>query len=205
MNETAAVVAGLACLALFVRSVRTVPPQHTYVVELLGRYRRTLEPGVHVLIPLLESVRAKLLMGEQSATFGPLAAITTDDRVACISTVVYHRVGDPVRAIYEISNRLGAVEKATEYVLRTLAGPMTIDQMRANPPQVAAQLTEMLHETTAPFGVQVIRADGRSREASPSDHTARQARAVRLPQRPPAALAPGVRDLSAAHNNPDRP
>jgi regulator of protease activity HflC (stomatin/prohibitin superfamily) len=98
VNETAAVVAVLTCLALFVRSVRPVPPQHTYVVELLGRYRRTLEPGVHVLIPLLESVRAKLLMGEQSANFGPLAAVTTDERVACITTVVYHQVADPVRA-----------------------------------------------------------------------------------------------------------
>ena len=159
MNETAAVVAGLACLALFVRSVRTVPPQHTYVVELLHRYRRTLEPGVHVLIPLLESVRAKLLMGEQSATFGPLAAVTTDDRVACISTVVYHQVADPVRATYEIYDRPAAVEKATEYVLRALAGTMTFDQMRANPRQVTAQLTELLHETTTAFGVQINRAE----------------------------------------------
>src|SRR5262245_7343265 len=76
MNETAALVAVLACLALLVRSVRPVPPQHTYVVELLHPYRRTLEPGIHVLIPLLESVRAKLLMAEQSATFGPTAAVT---------------------------------------------------------------------------------------------------------------------------------
>jgi regulator of protease activity HflC (stomatin/prohibitin superfamily) len=155
MNETAAVVVALACLALFVRSVRTVPPQHTCVVELLHRYRRTLEPGVHVLIPLLESVRAKLLMGEQSATFGPVAAVTTDDRVACITTVVYHQVVDPVRATYEIYDRPAAVEQATGWALRTLAGTVTFDQVRENPHQVAAQLTELLHEKAAAFGVQI--------------------------------------------------
>ncbi len=159
MNETAALVAVVACLALLVRSVRPVPPQHTYVVELLHRYRRTLEPGVHVLIPLLESVRAKLLMAEQSATFGPTAAVTTDDRVACITTVVYHQVADPVRATYEIYDRPAAVEKATEWALRTLAGTMTFDWMRANPHQSAAQLTELLHEKTAAFGVQINRAE----------------------------------------------
>jgi regulator of protease activity HflC (stomatin/prohibitin superfamily) len=159
MYETAAAAAFVACLALLVGSVRTVPPQHTYVVELLRRYRRTLGPGVHVLIPLLESVRAKLLLGEQSDTFGPVASITSDDRVACISTVVYHQVMDPVRATYEIHDRQSAVENATGYVLRALAGSMTFDWMRANPHQVAAQLTEMLHETTAAFGVGVNRAE----------------------------------------------
>ena len=159
MSESAVVVAFVAGLALVVGSVRTVPPQHTYVVELLRRYRRTLEPGVHLLIPLLESVRAKLLMAEQSATFGPVAAITSDDRVACITTVVYHQVGDPVRATYQIYDRPAAVEQATAYVLRSLAGTMTFDAIRENPRQVTAQLTEMLHETTTAFGVQINRAE----------------------------------------------
>jgi regulator of protease activity HflC (stomatin/prohibitin superfamily) len=159
MSDKAALVAFVVCLALVVGSVRAVPAQHTYVVELLRRYRRTLEPGVHVLIPLLESVRAKLPMGEQSANIGPVAAITSDDRVACITTVVYHQVRDPVRATYEIYDRPAAVEQATAWALRTLAGSMTFDGLRANPHQSTAQLTELLHEKTAAFGVQINRAE----------------------------------------------
>jgi regulator of protease activity HflC (stomatin/prohibitin superfamily) len=157
MIGTVAIVAVLACLllAVLVRSVRPVPPQHNYVVELFGRYRRTLEPGVHVLIPLLESVRSKLYTGLQSSPVPPVATVTSDDRVACVSTVVTHQVTDPVRATYEISDHLRLVEQATEFILRNLSLSMTLDWMKANPRQLTAQLTETLREMTATYGVQI--------------------------------------------------
>jgi len=67
----AVIVTFLALIIVGLAAVRTVPPQQTYVVELFGRYRRTLEPGVHLLLPLVESVHAKVNMGEQVAAFPP--------------------------------------------------------------------------------------------------------------------------------------
>jgi regulator of protease activity HflC (stomatin/prohibitin superfamily) len=109
----AVIVAFLALIIVGLAAVRTVPPQPTYVVELFGRYRRTLEPGVHLLIPLIESVHTKVNMGEQVATFPPRPAVTSDNLVACIDTVLYHRVVDPVRATYEIANSVQAMEMLT--------------------------------------------------------------------------------------------
>jgi hypothetical protein len=99
----------LVLIILVVAVVRVVPLQQAYVVELFGRYRRTLQPGIHLLVPLVESVRAKVNMREQVASFPPRPAITSDNLVACIETVLYYRVVDPVRATYEMFNpvRLG--------------------------------------------------------------------------------------------------
>lgn len=103
-SVTAVAVAVLALIIVCLPAVRTVPPQQIYVVELLGRYRRTLEPGVHLLVPVIESVRAKVNMREQVASFPPQPAITSDNLVACMETVLYYRVEDPVRATYETAD-----------------------------------------------------------------------------------------------------
>lgn len=140
-------------------SVRAVQPQQTYVVELLGRYRRTLEPGIHLLVPFIESVRAKVNMREQVASFPPQPAITSDDLVACIGTVLYYRVVDPVRATYEIANPVLAMEMLTITTLRNLIGSMDLERARASRDEITLQLTEVLDENTPSWGIKVIRAE----------------------------------------------
>jgi regulator of protease activity HflC (stomatin/prohibitin superfamily) len=158
-NVVATLVAVLAFVIVALASVRTVQPQQTYVVELLGRYRRTLQPGIHLLIPFIESVHAKVNMHEQVASFPPQPAITLDNLVACIDTVLYYSVVDPVRATYEIANSVQAMDMLTITVLRNLMGSMQLEQARASRNEITSQLTEALKETTVSWGIEVIRVE----------------------------------------------
>ena len=153
------VVAVVALIVVGLAAVRTVPPQQAYVVELLGRYRRTLEPGVHLLVPFIESVHAKVNMGEQVASFPPQPAITSDDLVACIETLLCYRVVDPVRATYEIANAVQAMEMLTITSLRDLTGSMDLERVRASRNELTLRLTEVLDRNTGAWGIKVIRAE----------------------------------------------
>src|SRR6266480_5439612 len=86
------------------RSVRVVPQQRMDVVERLGKYQRTLKPGMNLLMPFLDKVRSKVDMREQVVSFPPQPVITSDNLVVSIDTVLYFKVVDPVRATYEIAN-----------------------------------------------------------------------------------------------------
>src|SRR5215467_15048441 len=85
----------------FYRLVRVVPQQRMDVVERLGRYHRTLKPGLNLLAPFVDSVRTKVDMREQVVSFPPQPVITADNLVVSIDTVLYFKVVDPVRATYE--------------------------------------------------------------------------------------------------------
>jgi hypothetical protein len=138
------VVALVALIIVGWAAVRTVPPQQTYVVELLGRCRRTLEPGIHLLVPFIESVHAKVNMREQAASFPPQPAIASDNLVACIETVLYYRVVDPLRATYETVNSVRAMEMLTITTLRNLTGSMDLERVRASRDELNLRLTEVL-------------------------------------------------------------
>jgi regulator of protease activity HflC (stomatin/prohibitin superfamily) len=136
-----------------------VQPQQTYVVELLGRYRRTLDPGIHVLLPFIESVRAKVDMGQRVASFPPQPAITLDNLVACISTVLYYRVVDPVRATYETADVERTIEMLSITTLRHLAGSMDLERVRASRNEINFQLAKVLDDETVAWGIKVIRTE----------------------------------------------
>ena len=153
------IVATLAFIIIVLASVRTVQPQEAYVVELLGYYRRTLEPGIHMLVPFIESVHAKVNMREQVASFPPQPAITSDDLVACIGTVVYYRVVDPVRATYEIANSVQAMDMLTITTLRNLVGSMDLEGARTSRDEINLRLSEVFDEKTGAWGIKVIRTE----------------------------------------------
>src|SRR3954451_10199761 len=88
------------------KAVRIVPQQRQDVVERLGRYKRTLNPGLNLLVPFVDAVRSKVDMREAVVSFPPQPVITSDNLVVSIDTVLYYKVVDPVRATYEIANFL---------------------------------------------------------------------------------------------------
>ena len=101
----AIVVAAIVLVIIaFYRLVRIVPQQRMDVVERLGRYHRTLKPGLNLLVPFFDSVRTKVDMREQVVSFPPQPVITADNLVVSIDTVLYFKVVDPVRATYEIAS-----------------------------------------------------------------------------------------------------
>ncbi|MCA2219056.1 SPFH domain-containing protein, partial [Jidongwangia harbinensis] len=98
----------LFAVVFLVKTIRIVPQQRMDVVERLGKYKRTLSPGLNLLVPFVDAVRTKVDMREQVVSFPPQPVITSDNLVVSIDTVLYFKVVDPVRATYEISHFLQA-------------------------------------------------------------------------------------------------
>ncbi len=175
-----------AAFALFVvvtlvRSVRVVPQQRMDVVERLGRYHRTLKPGLNLLAPFLDAVRTKVDMREQVVSFPPQPVITSDNLVVSIDTVLYFRVVDPVRATYEIANFLQAIEQLTVTTLRNVIGSMDLEKALTSRDEINRHLSGVLDETTGRWGIKVTRVEIKAIEPPPSirDSMEKQMRAER--------------------------
>jgi regulator of protease activity HflC (stomatin/prohibitin superfamily) len=112
-------------LVLFARTVRIVPQARAGVVERLGRYSRTLNPGLAVLIPVIDRLRPLIDLREQVVSFEPQPVITEDNLVVSIDTVIYYQVTDAKAAMYEIANYIQAIEQLTVTTLRNVIGGMT--------------------------------------------------------------------------------
>ena len=97
-------------LVILFRSIRIIPQASAGVVERLGRYHKTLVPGLNILIPFIDRLRPLIDMREQVVSFPPQPVITEDNLVVSIDTVVYFQVTDARAATYEIANYLGAVD-----------------------------------------------------------------------------------------------
>src|SRR5215213_1922447 len=133
------VIALLAVITL-VRSVRIVPQQRMDVLERLGKYKRTLTPGLNLLVPFVDAVRRNVDMREQVVSFDPQPVITSDNLVVSIDTVVYFQVTDARAATYEIANYLGAVEQLTITTLRNVVGGLNLEEALTSRDSINGQL-----------------------------------------------------------------
>jgi regulator of protease activity HflC (stomatin/prohibitin superfamily) len=176
-------VAGFALIVIvtMMRAVRVVPQQRMDVVERLGRYQRTLKPGLNLLVPFLDAVRAKVDMREQVVSFPPQPVITSDNLVVSIDTVLYFKVVDPVRATYEIANFLQAIEQLTVTTLRNVIGSLDLERALTSREEINRHLSGVLDETTGRWGIKVTRVEIKAIEPPPSirDSMEKQMRAER--------------------------
>src|SRR4029079_10459760 len=96
-----------------IRAVRIVPQATAGIIERLGRYQRTCTPGLAVMVPFVDRMRALLHLREQVVSFPPQPVITQDNLVVSIDTVIYFQVTDPRSATYEVANFTQAIEQLT--------------------------------------------------------------------------------------------
>ncbi|MCH9830110.1 MAG: SPFH/Band 7/PHB domain protein [Actinomycetia bacterium] len=154
------VIAVLAVLALFLsRTVVIVNQASTAIVERLGRFQRTLTPGLTILIPFVDRIRERVDMREQVASFPPQPVITEDNLVVSIDTVVYFQVTDPKSATYEISSFLLGIEQLTVTTLRNVIGSMDLEQTLTSRDSINGQLRGVLDEATGRWGIRVNRVE----------------------------------------------
>lgn len=118
----------LFALVVLFRTVRIVPQQTALIIERLGRYSRTLEGGIHFLIPFVDKVRANVDLREQVVSFPPQPVITSDNLVVNIDTVIYYSVIDAKSAVYEIANFIQGIEQLTVTTLRNVIGSLDLEQ-----------------------------------------------------------------------------
>jgi regulator of protease activity HflC (stomatin/prohibitin superfamily) len=181
-----AVLIVLAVIALFVllllaKTVRVIPQARAGVVERLGRYSRTLTPGLTIVIPFIDRVRPLLDLREQAVSFEPQPVITEDNLVVSIDTVIYFQITDPKSATYEIANPVNAIDLLTVTTLRNVIGGMTLEQTLTSRETINDQLRGILDEATGKWGIRVHRVELKSVDPPPSikDTMEKQMRADR--------------------------
>jgi regulator of protease activity HflC (stomatin/prohibitin superfamily) len=163
----------LAVVALFLvlmaaRTIRIVPQARAGVVERLGRYHRTLTPGMTVLVPFVDRMRPLLDLREQVVSFPPQPVITEDNLTINIDTVLYFTVNDARSATYEVANPLQAIEQITVTTLRNVIGSLTLEQALTSRDHINAQLRGVLDEATNKWGIRVNRVEIKSIDPPPS-------------------------------------
>src|SRR5438270_1013134 len=156
-------IVGLVILWLAVvvgfRSVRIIPQARAGVIERLGRYRRTLDPGLALLVPFVDRLKPLIDLREQVVSFPPQPVITEDNLVVNIDTVIYFQVTDPRAATYEIANYIAAIEQLTVTTLRNVIGGMSLEHTLTSRDQINAELRGVLDEATGKWGIRVNRVE----------------------------------------------
>jgi regulator of protease activity HflC (stomatin/prohibitin superfamily) len=163
------VVVVLVIVALFVasRSIRVIPQARAGVLERLGRYSRTLEPGLNIVVPFVERVRPLIDLREQVVNFKPQPVITKDNVVVAIETVLYFTINDPRAATYEIASPLQAIEQLTVTTLRNVIGGITLEESLTSRENVNTQLRGVLDEATGKWGIRINRVEIKSVDPPP--------------------------------------
>src|SRR3954467_1136179 len=174
------VVAGLVLLTL-ARTIRIMPQARAGVVERLGRYHRTLTPGLNLVVPFVDRVRPRIDLREQGVSFPPQPVITEDNLVVSIDTVIYFQVTDAKAASYEIANYIQAVEQLTMTTLRTIVGGMDLEEALTSRDEINSRLRGVLDEATGKWGIRVNRVELKGIDPPPSikDSMEKQMRADR--------------------------
>lgn len=154
----------LAVLVLFIASailkaIRIVPQGEAQIVERLGKYQRTLGPGMHFLVPFIDQVRQRVDLREQVVPFPPQPVITSDNIVVNIDTVIYYQVTGPEQATYEIANPMAGIEQLAVTTLRNIIGSMDMEQALTGRDSINGQLRGVLDEATGRWGIRVNRVE----------------------------------------------
>ena len=146
-------------LLVLARTIRIVPQARAGVVERLGRYSRTLHPGLTIVVPFIDRIRETVDLREQVVSFDPQPVITEDNLVVSIDTVIYFQVTDPKAATYEIANYIQGIEQLTVTTLRNVIGGLDLEQTLTSRDQINGQLRGVLDEATGKWGIRVNRVE----------------------------------------------
>jgi regulator of protease activity HflC (stomatin/prohibitin superfamily) len=171
----------LLVVVTLIKSVRVVQQQTVGIVERFGKFKVGLQPGLNLLTPFVDKVRYTIDMREQVVAFPPQGVITEDNLMVSIDSVIYFQVNDPVRATYEISNYIQAIEQLTMTTLRNIIGGMDLEQTLTSREEINEKLRYVLDEATGKWGIRVNRVELRSIDPPPSiqDSMEKQMRADR--------------------------
>jgi regulator of protease activity HflC (stomatin/prohibitin superfamily) len=164
----AGIVIAVIAVVVVIRSVWIVPQARAANVERLGRYLRTLDAGLHFVIPFIDKVRPRIDLREQVVSFKPQPVITEDNLVVHIDTVLYFQVTDPRAAAYEIANYIQGIEQLTVTTLRNVIGSMDLEQCLTSREEINKRLRIVLDEATGKWGIRVNRVEIKAIDPPPT-------------------------------------
>lgn len=152
-------VLGVLALILICTSLRIVRQSTAVVVERLGKYHKTLDTGVHMVIPFFDKCGAPISLKEIVADFQPQPVITKDNVTMQIDTVVYFQITDPKLFSYGVDNPVRAIENLTATTLRNIVGELELDETLTSRDTVNSKMRSILDEATDPWGIKINRVE----------------------------------------------
>ncbi len=175
MNVLNGVLIGLGVLVVIyiLRGIKIVSQSETMIVERLGKYNRTLNAGINIVLPIIEQAKEVIVrqqngrlyranridMREQVYDFDKQSVITKDNVMTEINALLYFQIVDPMKATYEIQNLPVAIEKLTQTTLRNVVGEMELDETLTSRDTINSKLRNVLDDATNKWGVKVNRVE----------------------------------------------
>jgi regulator of protease activity HflC (stomatin/prohibitin superfamily) len=146
-------------LVVVLKTIKIVPQKQVMIIERLGRFHMAAEPGLNVIIPFFDSVRAVLDLREMITPIEPQSVISRDNVTMEVDAVIYYVVMDPVRATYEVQNLKWGIEQLTLSALRNVIGSLDLDHTLSSRDTINSQIRSALDISTQPWGIKVMRVE----------------------------------------------
>src|SRR5690349_16457285 len=144
-------------IAFVVESVRVVPQQHAWVVERLGKYHATLEPGLNIIVPFFDRIAYRHSLKEVPLDVPEQVCITKDNTQLGVDGIIYYQVTDPRLASYGSSDPIAAITQLAQTTLRSEIGKMELDRTFESRDEINRQVVSVLDEAGRTWGVKVLR------------------------------------------------
>lgn len=154
-----ALVLGVVIIVILATCIKIVRQSTAVIVERLGKYHRTLETGVHMILPFFDKASGPINLKELVADFAPQPVITKDNVTMQIDTVVYFQITDPKMYTYGVDRPIKAIENLTATTLRNIVGELELDETLTSRDTVNSKMRLILDEATDPWGIKINRVE----------------------------------------------